>query len=56
MVFEPGNNHSSPGDEAADPATGRRYGVATRPKREPAVAVDVAFVVEQDHAGAAEFG
>jgi len=38
-------SHSSPGDEAANPPTERRYGVATTPKRQPALAVDVAFGV-----------
>ena len=45
IVSGHGNKSSSSGDEAADPATGRRYGVATTPKREPALAVDVAFGV-----------
>jgi len=43
MVLRPGNIHSSPRDEAAEPAEGRRYGVATRPQRELALAMDIAL-------------
>ena len=43
VVFSSGNNHSSPGDEAAETVLGRRYGVATRPQRELALAMDIAL-------------
>ena len=44
-VIAPGNIHSSSGDEAAQPAKERRYGVVTRAQRELALATDIVLGV-----------